>query len=73
MGASTDAINAILVGLNYSEKKIGSILFKLDFNNFIDNSNEIFRYTVRLIEEYGWFKGDFFRKWIGYTYEEGGQ
>ncbi len=64
-GTSAGAINAILVGLNYSEKETRDILWKLDFNNFMDDSWGVIKDTQRLIGKYGWYKGDFFRDWIG--------
>jgi NTE family protein len=38
---------------------------KLNFKNFLDDSWGFIRDTKRLIDEYGWYKGDCFRKWIG--------
>ena len=64
-GTSAGAINAILAGLNYSVDEMGEILRRLNFNNFMDDSWGIIRDTDRLINEFGWYKGDFFRKWIG--------
>lgn len=64
-GTSAGAINAILVGLNYSKEDIEHILMTLDFTDFMDDSLGIVRDTTRLIEEYGWYKGDYFRDWIG--------
>lgn len=64
-GTSAGAINAILVGLNYSKEDIEHILMTLDFTKFMDDSLGIVRDTARLIEEYGWYKGDYFRNWIG--------
>lgn len=64
-GASAGAIMALLVGLNYSIAEIETILRGLDFNNFLDDDFGIIRDTERLIGEYGWYKGDFFRNWIG--------
>lgn len=64
-GASAGAINAILIGLNYSLDETKEILWGLDFKNFMDDSWGIIRDTNRLINEFGWYKGDFFRDWIG--------
>ncbi|WP_456295153.1 patatin-like phospholipase family protein [Vibrio sp. AK197] len=63
-GTSAGAINAVLVGLGYSEKETEAILWNLDFNNFMDDSWGISRDTQRLLNEFGWYKGDFFRHWI---------
>lgn len=64
-GASSGAILATLVGLGYSPKEISDILMKMDFKKFMDSSWGIIRDSTRLIKEFGWYKGDFFREWIG--------
>ncbi|MFQ5931673.1 MAG: patatin-like phospholipase family protein, partial [Nitrospiraceae bacterium] len=64
-GTSAGAINAVLLGLNYSQAETKKILIKLNFKNFLDDSWGFIRDTKRLIDEYGWYKGDYFRKWIG--------
>lgn len=66
-GASAGAITAILVGLNYSTTEIEKILMDLNFKNFLDDSWGMIRDTKRLIKDYGWYKGKFFRQWIGNT------
>ena len=63
-GTSAGAINALLVGLNYSPAETQQILSQLDFRNFLDDEWGVVRDTNRLITEYGWYKGDFFRRWI---------
>ena len=64
-GTSAGAINAVLVALGYSNKEQLTILKKLDFNNFMDDSWGIVRDSERLVKEYGWYKGDFFHEWLG--------
>ncbi len=64
-GTSAGAITAILVGLNYSLSEIDSILRNLDFKKFMDDSWGVFRDTNRLLNEFGLYKGDYFRDWIG--------
>ncbi len=68
-GTSAGAINAVLVGLNYSPDETKQILGRLNFRRFLDDSWGIIRDTDRLITEFGWYKGDFFRRWIGETIE----
>jgi NTE family protein len=63
-GTSAGAITAILVGLNYSLVEVDSILRGLDFNKFMDDSWGVVRDTDRLLDEFGWYKGDYFREWI---------
>ena len=64
-GTSAGAINAILLGLGFTSKETRDILWSLDFKSFMDASWGVIRNTERLIEEFGWYKGDFFRDWIG--------
>lgn len=64
-GTSAGAINAILLGLGFSPEETKSILWSLDFNKFMDDSWGIVRDTDRLINSFGWYKGDYFRAWIG--------
>ena len=63
-GTSAGAINAVLVGLNYSLDETKNLLWDLNFNSFMDDSWGIVRDAERLVESYGWYKGDFFRNWI---------
>lgn len=64
-GTSAGAINAVLLALNYSYKETKDILWSLDFNNFLDDSWGVLRDADRLVHDFGWYKGDYFRKWIG--------
>lgn len=64
-GTSAGAINSILVGLNYSVDDMKEVLWKLNFNDLMDNQWGIIEGLPRLAGKYGWYKGDFFRKWIG--------
>jgi NTE family protein len=63
-GTSAGAINSALLGLNYSPQDTLDILSRLDFRSFLDDSWGLVRDTDRLITEYGWYKGDYFRRWI---------
>jgi len=64
-GTSAGAINAVLLALGYTLKETEKILMSLDFNNFMDDSWGVVRDTNRLITEFGWYRGDFFRSWMG--------
>ena len=69
-GTSAGAINAILLGLGFSPKETEDILWSLDFKKFMDDSWGVIRDTKRLKEQYGWYKGDYFRDWIGKLIKE---
>ena len=60
-GTSAGAMVAVLVGLGYSANELKDILWNLNFKNFMDSSWGVVRNTKRLLEDYGWYKGDFFR------------
>lgn len=64
-GTSAGAINAVLLGLNYSVEETKEILSRLNFRRFLDDSWGIVRDSNRLITEFGWYKGEYFREWIG--------
>ncbi|MCC6916995.1 patatin-like phospholipase family protein [Nitrosomonas sp.] len=69
-GTSAGAINAILLGLGFTLEETMDILGSLDFNKFMDDSWGIVRDTDRLIKQFGWYKGDYFRNWIGKLIKE---
>ncbi|MBI4633322.1 MAG: patatin-like phospholipase family protein [Deltaproteobacteria bacterium] len=64
-GTSAGAIMAVLLGLGYSLAETSDVLKKLNFREFLDDSRGAIRDVNRLITEFGWYKGDFFRDWIG--------
>lgn len=63
-GTSAGAINATLFSLGFTNAQTRKILNKLDFNNFLDDSWGVVRDTDRLLNKFGWYKGDFFHEWI---------
>jgi NTE family protein len=63
-GASAGAINALLFGLGYDNEETKEILWKLNFNAFEDGSGWLLN-AYRLFNKFGWYKGNFFKEWIG--------
>jgi len=63
-GASAGAINALLLGLHYSNDELKEIFMNLDFKIFLDDSPGFCRDFTRLRKKYGWYKGDRFYNWI---------
>ena len=64
-GTSVGAINAALVALGYTNTEQREILWNLNFIDFLDSSWGIFRNINRVINHYGWYKGNFFQEWMG--------
>lgn len=63
-GTSAGAINATLFALGFTNEEQKTILKNLNFKNFMDDSFGVTRDTKRLLERFGWYKGDFFHEWI---------
>lgn len=63
-GTSAGAINAVLLACGYSNAEQKNILLELEFKKFLDDDLGVIRDTKRLLNEFGWHKGDYFRKWI---------
>lgn len=64
-GTSAGAINAVLMGLNYSLSEIDAFLKDPDlFKSFQDSDFGFFRDTWRLLRNFGWNKGDVFYQWM---------
>ena len=64
-GTSAGAINATLCALGFSNAEQRAILNRLEFKNLMDDSWGVLRDTKRLVDRFGWYKGDFFHAWLG--------
>ena len=71
-GTSAGAINALLLAAGFTLADTKKALWKLDFNDFKDDSWLVLKDLQRLKDEYGWYKGNFFRSWIGEQLESQG-
>ena len=69
-GASAGAINAVLLATGHGQRETTDLLIDLNFKNFLDDDWGIARDTRRLMRNYGWYKGDFFRDWIAKRIED---
>lgn len=63
-GASAGAITACLLAVGYTPTEIGNLLKITSFSDFQDDDLGFARDTHRLLSEYGWYKGNEFKKWI---------
>lgn len=63
-GTSAGAITAVLLALGASAKEIGQIVGGTNFRSFMDDSWGTLRDVSRLVNDYGWFKGDAFSDWM---------
>ena len=69
-GTSAGAITAVLVALKYTTGEIRKILWDLDFKRLMDDDWGVLRDTHRLIHQFGYYKGDYFKDWIEELIEE---
>lgn len=59
-GTSAGAINAALFALGYSNPQVRDLLANLDFTDFLDKHWGVVRNAQRLLNEFGWYRGDAF-------------
>lgn len=64
-GTSAGSINAVLFAAGFSNTETLKEMQKLDFNDFKDDSWNNIKDLKRLKNEFGWYKGNYFRDWIG--------
>ncbi len=64
-GTSAGAINAALLSLGYSFEEVSEIIASTNFKEFEDKSGFVLNNMLRIIRNFGWFKGDAFTEWIG--------
>jgi NTE family protein len=69
-GTSAGAMVAVMVALRYSAEEVMQVLGTLDFKDFKDSSKGIVRDTIRLLKNYGWYKGDYFRNLMAQLIEK---
>ena len=60
-GTSAGAMVAVLIGLGYTAEDLKDILWKINFKKLLDSSWGFVRNTERLLTDYGWYKGEYFR------------
>lgn len=63
-GASAGAITACLLSVGYEPLELGTILKNTNFKEFQDDDLGFARDTTRLLSEYGWYKGNAFKRWM---------
>lgn len=68
-GTSVGAINALLFALGFDNHEQRKILWELDFNNLLDSS-WLLPNIVRVVNRFGWYKGDFFKEWVNQLIKE---
>lgn len=62
-GTSAGAITAALVAVGATADEMNSILSSTDFASFMDGKGWIIGDTVRMVREFGIYKGDEFEQW----------
>jgi len=64
-GTSAGAIQASLLSLSYSAAELTELVAEMKMQSFNDGQYIFVGGTQRLVERFGWYKGDAFRRWIG--------
>ncbi len=64
-GTSAGAINATLMAVGYTANEVGTIIAETSFADFEDDTAGPLRDIKRVLNDYGWHKGNVFEKWIG--------
>ncbi len=64
-GTSAGAIQAALLAVNYSAAELTDLVSEMKIQSFNDGQYFFVGGTQRLVERFGWYKGDTFRRWLG--------
>lgn len=64
-GTSAGAIQASLLAVGYSAAELTDLVATMKIQSFNDGQYIFVGGTQRLIERFGWYRGDAFKKWIG--------
>jgi NTE family protein len=64
-GTSAGAINALMLAAGFDIARTRKVMSALDFNDFKDDEEGFLRDLTRLRKRYGWYKGKFFKDWVG--------
>lgn len=64
-GTSAGAIQAALLAVNYSAAELTDLVSEMKIQSFNDGQYLFVGGTQRLVERFGWYKGDAFRRWLG--------
>lgn len=64
-GISAGAITAVLLATGYNYSEIMDILKNINYNNFEDDDIGVLKDIKRFFSDFGWYKGDFLKNWIG--------
>lgn len=69
-GTSAGAIVATLLALGFTREEIHQKLWKMQFEKFMDSSTGFLRNAGRVLQSFGWCKGDYFKDWMGKIIKE---
>jgi NTE family protein len=68
-GTSVGAIQATVVALNYTPQEMATLIADLNLRHFNDGGFMFIGGAHRLRKNYGWYKGNKLRSWIGHLIE----
>jgi NTE family protein len=63
-GSSAGGITAGMLAIGMTPREIGQMLDETDFKRFMDDDWGTVRDIERLLKEYGWHRGEAFKKWF---------
>jgi len=69
-GTSVGAIQATVVALNYTPQEMATLIADLNLKHFNDGGFIFIGGTHRLRRNFGWYKGNKLRAWVGQLLEE---
>lgn len=64
-GTSAGAIQALLLSVGYSAAELTDLVSEMKVESFNDGQYIFVGGAQRLMERFGWYRGDAFRRWIG--------
>jgi NTE family protein len=63
-GTSAGGLLCLMLALGYTADEIEKIIIKTNFSKFMDDTFGVIRDTVRFINEYGIYRGDYLKDWV---------
>src|SRR5688572_31966980 len=69
-GTSAGSIQAMLLALAYTPEEITQITYQTNINHFADGRFIFIGGFSRMVNQFGWYRGEKFSKWLGKRIEQ---